>query len=123
MNSEAPVHSLSSPSFSGALSHAPQQMERFQQTEERLQQLLAVSQKQSEAGMRLSSKDWADFRKRLMRLWALRSDLDVKSPAPPHPPHFSLSPSLPRIASHLPLGGNGCSELPCSELLMRIPGA
>eukprot|EP00193_Tetraselmis_chui_P011665 CAMPEP_0177786974 /NCGR_PEP_ID=MMETSP0491_2-20121128/21218_1 /TAXON_ID=63592 /ORGANISM="Tetraselmis chuii, Strain PLY429" /LENGTH=905 /DNA_ID=CAMNT_0019308239 /DNA_START=168 /DNA_END=2886 /DNA_ORIENTATION=- len=47
-------------------------MDRFQQTEERLQSLLAVSQKQSEAGMRLSSKDWSAFRKRLMRLWALR---------------------------------------------------
>mmetsp|Transcript_16349 Transcript_16349/g.38821 ORF Transcript_16349/g.38821 Transcript_16349/m.38821 type:complete len:753 (-) Transcript_16349:799-3057(-) len=47
-------------------------MDRFQQTEERLQALLATSQKQSEAGMRLSSKDWAAFRKRLMRLWALR---------------------------------------------------
>lgn len=50
----------------------PWQMDRFQQTEERLQSLLAVSQKQSEAGMRLSSKDWSAFRKRLMRLWALR---------------------------------------------------
>eukprot|EP00951_Prasinocladus_malaysianus_P000192 scaffold1427_cov25-Prasinocladus_malaysianus.AAC.3 len=49
-------------------------MDRFQQTEERLQQLLAVSEKQSEAGMRLSSKDWGEFRKRLMRLWALRSE-------------------------------------------------
>mmetsp|Transcript_30069 Transcript_30069/g.84867 ORF Transcript_30069/g.84867 Transcript_30069/m.84867 type:complete len:914 (-) Transcript_30069:527-3268(-) len=47
-------------------------MERFQQTEERLQALLAVSEKQSEAGMRLSSKDWGNFRKRLMRLWSLR---------------------------------------------------
>ncbi|KAK9823565.1 hypothetical protein WJX72_003837 [[Myrmecia] bisecta] len=47
-------------------------MERFQQTEQRLQALLAKNASQSEAGMRLSSKDWLQFRTRLTRLWSLR---------------------------------------------------
>jgi hypothetical protein len=48
------------------------QLERFQQTEDRLQHILASQVRQSEAGMRLSSKDWAAFRKRLTRQWALK---------------------------------------------------
>lgn len=48
------------------------QLERFQQTEERLQAILQSQARQSEAGARLSSKDWAAFRQRLTRQWALR---------------------------------------------------
>lgn len=48
------------------------QLERFQQTEDRLQAILANQASQSEAGMRLSSRDWAAFRKRLTRQWALK---------------------------------------------------
>lgn len=48
------------------------QLERFQQTEERLQAILQSQARQSEAGVRLSSKDWAAFRQRLTRQWALR---------------------------------------------------
>ncbi|KAF6255167.1 hypothetical protein COO60DRAFT_246764 [Scenedesmus sp. NREL 46B-D3] len=47
-------------------------LERFQQTEDRLQAILAGQARQSEAGMRLSSRDWAAFRKRLTRQWALK---------------------------------------------------
>lgn len=48
------------------------QLERFQQTEERLQAILQSQARQSEAGVRLSSKDWAAFRQRLTKQWALR---------------------------------------------------
>jgi hypothetical protein len=48
------------------------QLERIQQTEARLQTILAQSAPQSAAGVRMSSKDWAAFRRRLTKQWALK---------------------------------------------------
>ena len=47
-------------------------LERIQQTEERLQAILARQGPQSAAGVRMSSADWAAFRRRLTKQWALR---------------------------------------------------
>lgn len=47
------------------------QMERFEQNELHLQTLLQSSEEKN-VSLRLSSKDWASWRKRLTRLWALR---------------------------------------------------
>jgi hypothetical protein len=47
-------------------------LERIQQAEARLQAILASQAPQSAAGVRMSSKDWAEFRRRLTKQWALK---------------------------------------------------